>query len=381
MITQQLNNCVANSIAIIDLNKVKENISKINYFIGQACELMPVLKGNAYGHGIVEIAKYITNECKIKKIAVAELKEAVQLRKAGIESMLFILGGIPYNNIQAIVENNVTVPVFTKEFAERLSQASIESDKQIKVHIKIDTGLKRIGVQVGDELQKLIDNIKDLKGIRIEGIFTHFSESEIIDKSFSLKQLQLFNKAIKQVKENGIEIKYCHCANSAAISDIPESHFNLVRPGGLYLGYDPCLGAYNKLGLEFAITWKAWITNVKYVEAEECVGYNRRYKAKSKKKIATLSFGFGDGYFYNLLNRDGEVIIRGKKAPIIGLCMDQAFVDVSSIEDVRINDEAILLGKDADSEINAFDIARKLDCPYVNILCNIGNRVTRQYLR
>lgn len=376
-----MDNYVANSIAIIELNKVKENINKINSYIGQACELMPVIKGNAYGHGMIEIAQYITSECGIKKIAVAQVREAVQLRKAGIDCMLLILGGIPYNNIQAVVENDLVVPVFTKGFAERISEVSIKNNKRTKVHIKIDTGLRRIGVQVGDELQKLIDDIKDLKGIEIEGMFTHFAESEVIDKSFSYKQLKLFNKAIEQMKENDIKLKYFHCANSAAISGIPESHFNLVRAGGLYLGYDPCIGEYNKLGLELAITWKAWVTNVKWVKAGECVGYNRKYMAQRESKIATLSFGFGDGYIQDLLNKGGEVIIGGKKAPIIGMCMDQTFVDVSSIEDVKINDEVTLLGKDGDNEINAFNLAKKLNGTYVYVLCNIGKRVFRLYVK
>lgn len=371
----------ANSIAIIDLAKIQRNINKITTCVGQGCEIMPVIKGNAYGHGMVEVAKYITRECGIRKIAVAQVREAVKLRKAGISCMLMILGGIPYNNIEIAVENDLVMPVFTREFAEKLSKVSIEKNKKTKVHIKIDTGLKRIGVQPGEGLQSLINSIKDLEGIEIEGMFTHLAESEVKDKSFSCKQIELFNKAINQINENGLELKYYHCANSGAISDIPESYYNLVRCGGLYLGYDPSLCECNKLRLELAIEWKAWVTNVKFVEAGESVGYNRRYVAPKRNKIATLSFGFGDGYIQDLLNREGEVIIKGKKVPIIGMCMDQSFVDVSSIEDVQINDEVTILGKDGESEINAFDLGQKLNAPYVYVLSNIGERVARVYIK
>lgn len=376
---RQVDNVIANSIAIIDLPKIKMNIDKINKYIGQGSEVMPVLKGNAYGHGMIEIAKYITKECGITKIAVAQVREAVQLRKAGIDSMIMILGGIPYNNIKAVVEYDLVVPVFTKEFAEMVSEESIKKNKKTKMHIKIDTGLRRIGVQAGKQLQDLIDFIKDLKGIEIEGMFTHFAESEILDKSFSYEQLELFKKAIDQVKENGLELKYFHCANTSAVSSIPESHYDLVRTGGLYLGYDPSEGEYNRLGLEFALTWKSWVTNVKYVEAGESVGYNRRFMAEKRTKVATLGFGYGDGYIQDLINKGGEVIIKGKKVPIIGICMDQTFVDVTSIDGVKINDEVTILGKDGKCEINVFDLAKKINGPYVYVLSNIGKRVLRIY--
>lgn len=370
---------IANSIAIIDLPKIKSNIEKINKQIGQDSEIMSVLKGDAYGHGMIEIAKYITSECGITKLAVAQVREAVQLREAGIDSMIMILGGVPYNNIEEVVEYDLVVPVFTKEFADLISKESIKKNKKTKVHIAVDTGLKRIGVQVGSQLQELIDSIRDLKGIEIEGMFTHFAEAEISDKSFSYKQLELFKEAIKQVEENGLKLKYYHCANTAAISSIPESYYDLVRAGGLYLGYDPCEGEYNKLGLEFALSWKAWVTNVKYVEAGDSVGYNRRFMAKRKTKVATLSFGYGDGYIQDLINKGGEVIIRGQKVPMIGICMDQAFVDVTKIDDVSIGDEVTIIGKDGDAEITVFDLAKKLNGPYVYVLSNIGKRVLRIY--
>lgn len=373
----------ANSVIIVDLKKIKRNVEKIKNHIGPDVELMITAKSNGYGHGLVEPCVYLMKNCNINKFATAMVSEAVQLREAGINCFIMVLGGVPYQAIPTLVEYNLVAPAYDHEFARLLSQESLKQNKVTKVHIKIDTGLRRLGVHVGKELQDLLDYLKTLKGIEIEGAYTHFADPDADDQAFTYRQLDIFNKALEQIKNNGIQLKYIHTANTGATVRCKESYYNLVRPAALWLGYDTSPGEINRLGLEMALTWKTYVTNVLYAEEGDSVSYFNFYVAKKRTKIAILGFGAGDGYVRNLITKNpeknGKVIINGKKVPLIALNMDQAFVDVTDLDDVKINDEAYLLGKVGDEEITAMDLGRIAGTSNGHILCSLGSRPTRIY--
>lgn len=370
---------VCNSYLVVDLKKIKNNITKINKQIGQNCSIMPVLKGNAYGMGLTEIAKYLIEECNINIIANAQVYESLQLRESGIECELFVMGGVPYHNIEIAVEKDIQMPVFNIEFAALVNNEAKKQGKIANLHIKIETGLNRIGVKPGEKTEELIEYLKTLSNIRIKGVYTHFIESEAEDKSYSYKQLKIFKKGLKQIEDSGIKPEYIHTCNAAAVAWFKEAYFNLVRTAGIVLGYDPNIDIKNRLGVESPLTWKAFVTNVKEIKAGEAIGYNRKFTATRKMKVATLSFGFGDGYIRSLAFDGAEVLIKGKRAPLIGICMDQAFVDVSDIDKVSINDEVTILGKDGGEEIDIFEMEKLLGQTYVYPLCMIGQRVKRIY--
>lgn len=373
----------ANSVVIVDLKKIKRNIEKIKNHIGPDVELMITSKSNGYGHGLVEPCVYIRKNCNINKFATAMVSEAVQLREAGIDCFIMVFGGIPYQAIPTAVKYNLVASVYDHEFARLLSKESTKQNKITKVHIKIDTGLRRLGVRVGEELQDLLNYLKTLKGIEIEGAFTHLADPDADDQVVTYRQLDIFNKALEQIKDNDIELKYIHAANTGATVRCKESHYNLVRPAALWLGCDTSPGEVNRLGLETALTWKTYVTNVLYVKKGESVSYSNFYVAKKRTKIAILGFGGGDGYVRDLITRDpeknGKVIINGKKVPLIAMNMDQAYADVTDLKDVKINDEAYLIGKMGDEEITSMDLGKIAGTSNGHILCSIGSRPTKVY--
>lgn len=371
---------ICNSYLVVDLRTIRENITKIRSQIGPDCSIMPVIKGNAYGLGLTEVANYLVNKCGIKIIANSQVSEALQLRKARIGSELFVMGGVPYHNVKEAIEQDIQMPVFTTEFAAMVNDEAKKQNKIANLHIKIETGLNRIGVKPGEKLKELVDYLSVLDNINIKGVYSHFSESEVEDKSHSHLQLDRFKEALKQLEILGIKPDYIHICNSAAAVWFKDAYYNLIRPAGLIFGYDSNVDIKNRLGLETPITWKSFITNIKEVEKDEDVGYNRGFTADRKMKVATLSFGFGDGYIRSLAFKGAYVLLRGKKAPIIGICMDQSFVDISEIEDAAINDEVTLVGKDGDEEIDVLDLANLIGHPYVYPLCMIGQRVKRLYI-
>jgi alanine racemase len=372
---------VGNTYLEVDLRKIKANTEIIKSHIGQSCELMPVIKANAAGMGLEELGLYLTGECDIKTIAVAQVYEAVRLREAGVKSELFVMGGVPYNNIPAAVKHNIQMPVFNNEFAALVNHEAGRQGIKAGLHIKIETGLNRIGVNAGTDLDVLTNYLKGLDNIKITGVFTHLAESDAADKDFSYRQFELFKRALAQLKQKGIVPKYIHVCNSAATVWFEEARYTHVRPGRILYGIDPNADAYNRLGLEVPVTWYAFVTNLKEIDEGDTLGYSRNYKAARPMRIATLSFGYADGYNKNLILKDGYVLIKGEKAPLLDMCMDQSFADVTGIKNIRINDRVTLLGKDGDMEINILDFQRMLGNAYVNAMSTIGERVKRIYIR
>jgi alanine racemase len=376
-----VDHAVGNTYLEVDLKRIKANLKKIEDHIDPGCEVMPVLKANAAGMGIEELGFFLTRECGVKTIAVAQVYEAVRLREAGVRSGLFVMGGVPYHNIPAAVEHDIQMPVYNSEFAVLVNQEAKTRHKKAGLHVKIETGMNRIGVKPGRDLEGLTAFLSGLDGIEIKGVYTHLVESEAVDKGYSHRQHELFKKALVKLKEQGIYPKYIHVCNSAAAVWFKEAHYTHVRPGRLIYGVDPNADKSNRLELEFPVTWYAFVTNVKEIDAGETLGYKRYFKADRRMKVATLSFGYGDGYNRNLVLNGGYVLIKGKRAPLLDMCMDQSFVDVTGINDISLNDRAVLLGREEDKEISLLDFAGMLGEAYANAMSTIGERVRRVYIR
>lgn len=369
-----------NSWVEINFENLAYNVERIKSLLEPNCEIMGVVKSNAYGHGAVEIAKFLINECGISQLALATLCEGIELRNAGINVPLLVFGVIPNLQLEQAVNYDLTIALFRIDTAKNLSEIAKKLDKNAKVHIKIESGLGRIGVRPGEELQELINTIKELSGLDIEGAFTHFSESGAIDKSYTFEQLSKFQDGIRQLQDNDIKPKYLHCANTQAILEVPESHSNLVRAGKAIYGYHGMDHEFSKINLRPILQWKTTIGHIKYVFPGESLGYSRTYTADSKRKIATLPFGFGDGYS-SLLSNKGHVIIKGKKAPVVGrICMDQCLVDVTDIEDVGVGDIVTILGVDGKEKIGVMDLSKLTGLQPTEIVSSIGRRVERTYI-
>lgn len=366
--------------AEINLNNLINNIEEIKKKSHNS-EIIGVVKANAYGHGAVEISKTLLNY-NVKKLAVANIVEAIELRENNIDAPIMLLGISEDYAIDSLIQYNVEPTVSSLKFAKKLNFKAIEMNKEIKIHIAIDSGMGRIGFRNTDSDINDIVNISKLSNLEIESIFSHFSTADSMDKSYSNKQMDIYNSIINRLKEQNIDIEKKNFSNSAAIIDIPESHYNYVRPGIIQYGYYPSNEVNTTdFNIKPVLTWKTRIIHIKEVDENEYIGYGKNYKTTRKTKIATLPVGYADGYSRGLSNK-GKVIINGKLAPIIGnVCMDQFMIDVTDIPDVKLDNEVILLGSDGDVKFDADDMAEILNTISYEILCLIGRRAPRVYIK
>jgi alanine racemase len=372
---------VCNSYMLIDLRKIKQSIEKVKTHIGAGMDILPVLKGNAYGLGLAAVAGFMAEECGIRVFATAQTYEAVKLLDAGIKADFLVMGGVPFHNIQAVVANDIQVPAYNMDFLSLLQKEAKKQGKIAKVHIKIETGLNRIGVKPGRELNELCSALKLLENVCVVGAYTHFSDAEIPDHSITQNQYQIFIQGMAQISSFNFSLSFIHACNSAATTWFQHKSLTHVRPGGLCLGFDPSESSRNILGLEEPLTWRSFVTNVKTIKAGETVGYNRVFMAKDTRRVITMSFGYGDGYNREVAFKGANVLIRGKKAPVIGICMDQTFADVSHIDGVSVNDTVTVIGRDGDEFISVFDLQQQMGQTYMAGITTITDRVKRIYIR
>ena len=350
----------------IDLNNFRYNISKIKEKVGKDTILMPVIKANAYGT-YINTRLDILNEFQI--VAVANVDEGVYLRQLGYQKEIFVLNQPYETEINKIIEYNITVGISSYDFAKVLG----ESGKDVNVHIEIGTGMGRTGVhpyKVEAYINSLAPNI------HIEGIYTHLSSADI-DDDYTKHQLKSFNVAVEKTKEIIGNIKYIHATASNGIVNYPETHFNVVRPGIIMYGYASADDTLEKISLKPVAKLKAKITFLKTVEVGTSIGYSRSYITKKETKVATVPIGYADG-FRRTFSNGWEVLIKGKKVPIIGkVCMDSFMVDVTEIDDVALGDEVIIWDNE---NITLEDLAEKCDTINYEILCTISNRVPRKFI-
>ncbi len=367
--------------ASVNLDAIYDNMKNIKENTKDGTGMIAVIKTDGYGHGAVPIAKTVDE--LVWGYAVATSDEGVNLRTNGVTKPVIILGYTHESQYEKIVENDLRPAIFTFEDAKKLSDVACSESKKAKIHIKIDTGMSRIGFHPDKDSVKVISDISRLPGIEIEGIFTHFYASDETDKTSAYEQYKIFNNIISELEKQGVNIPIKHCSNSAAIIDMPDVNMDCVRVGiALYGMYPSDEVDKTKVKLTPAMELKSHIICLKEVEKGVGISYGATYVTSEKTKVATVSVGYGDGYRRSLSNK-GYVLIRGQKAPILGrVCMDQFMVDVTHIKDVQRGDVVTLLGKDGDMEITAEELAGMAGETFnYEIVCDIGKRIPRVFYR
>ena len=368
-------------LAIIDLDAIAYNMTNIKSKVGKETGIIGIIKADAYGHGSVEISKVIL-ENGADWLAVAVVDEGINLRKNGIAAPILLLGYTPELRLEDVVNNGFIQTVYTYKTAKKLSDVAVRLGKTAVIHIKIDTGMGRIGYRVNEASADEIVKISELPNIEVNGMFTHFSTADEKDKDYTLNQYKKFVQMDALLRERGLEIPIKHAANSAAIMDFDNMMFNMVRPGIILYGAYPS-EEVNKdnLSIKPAMSVKTHVSYVKEVNEGDYISYGRKYQAVGKRIIATIPVGYADG-FIRAYSNGGKVLIKGEYAPIVGrICMDQFMVDVTDIKDVQINDEVVLIGKQGNKEITVDFIASILDTINYEVFCTLSKRVPRQYIQ
>ena len=343
----------------VNLDAIAQNVRNIKKLIGEKKELMAVVKGNAYGHDILEITSVVLNN-GATRLAVARLEEGIFLRKAGITVPILVLGLTLEQQVELLVSYNITPTVCKYETIEKLSKFAVKEDKTVKVHIKVDTGMGRIGILPHDSL-RFIKRIRALKNVEIEGIFTHFSIADEKDKTYTEKQFRKFMEVLTVLEKEGIRIPVNHVGNSATLLDLPHMWLDLVRPGISIYGLYPSTEVQKTIKLIPAHSFRTRIVFLKELSAGEYISYGRTYTTtKRRTKVASLPVGYADGY-NRLLSNQGQALVRGKRVSVIGrVCMDQTMIDVTDLPQVEVGDEVVLWGRQGQEEITVEEIAEKI---------------------
>lgn len=368
-------------LAIVDLDAIASNIKNIRAKVDKNSGIIGIIKADAYGHGSAETAKVLLDN-GADWLAVAVVDEGLNLRKNGITAPILLLGYTPELRLNDVINNGFIQTVYSYDTAKKLSDAASALGKKAVIHIKIDTGMGRIGYRVNEESADEIVKISKLPNIDVNGMFTHFSTADEADKSYTLEQYNKFVKMNDMLEERGLHIPVKHAANSAAIMDFDNMMFNMVRPGIILYGAYPSDEVKKEnLSLSPAMSIKTHVSYVKDVNEGDSISYGRKYTAPSKRRIATIPVGYADG-FIRAYSKGGKVLVRGEYAPIVGrICMDQFMVDVTDIDGVEVNDEVVLMGRQGDKEITADFIASVLDTINYEVFCTLSKRVPRQYIQ
>ncbi|MCG8539600.1 MAG: alanine racemase [Clostridia bacterium] len=363
----------------INLDNLAHNIREVKRIVKPGTLITAVIKADGYGHGAVQIAKTLI-ENGADRLAVATLSEAIQLRRRYENIPILILGYTPNDSGELVIKHNIIQTIYSYKQAYHYSQKSKELDDKVKVHIKIDTGMSRLGMKANKETVKTIKEISNLPNLSIEGIFTHFAVADEADKEFTYGQVEKFKSLCDALENENVNIPIKHVSNSGAIIDLPDMNYNMVRAGIMLYGLYPSNEVdKKKVDLKEVMSLKARISHVKEIETGVGVSYGLIYKASKKTKIATLPIGYADGYT-RLLTGKARAIIKGKKVPVVGrICMDQCMVNVTGL-DVNIDDEVILFGSDGKNYITIDDMAQSLGTINYEIVCMISKRVPRVYL-
>lgn len=359
--------------AEVDLHQLRRNLEAIIARAGGPGRVMPVVKANGYGHGAVACSQ-VAVEAGCSRLAVAILDEALELRRAGLSCYIQVLGYTPPEHVAQAVSAGVCVTLFDAEVARSLDRAAREQGRRAVAHVKVDTGMSRIGVRPGPELESLAKLLRQLDAVEVEGVFTHFASADS-DPEFTRAQLGAFRDALCIMEAAGLHPAVRHTANSAAILDFPETHQDLVRPGLILYGYYPSEDATRQPQIGPCLSWYSRASLVKTIPAGTGVGYGRSFIATRPTRVATLPVGYADGYPRALSHR-GHVLFDGRPAPILGrVCMDQIMVDVTDLPGVKTGSTATILGPGLDAD----DLAGMVGTIAHEILTGIGPRVPRVY--
>lgn len=366
--------------AAIDLTAVEENVRQIKAHLSSGVKIIPVVKMDGYGHGAVEIAELLEEDETVWGYAVATVEEACELRRSGRKKPVLVLGAVFPEQWETMLEYRIQATVFEERTAAGMSELAVKKNTVFPIHIKIDTGMNRIGIRAEEQAAEQIRKIASLPGIRTEGIYTHFARADEEDKTAAHKQAERFFKVVEQVKAGIGSDLLIHCANSAAIMDLPQYNMDAVRAGIILYGLLPSdqVNTENFL-LSPVLSLKSTVTYVKELKQGDEVSYGGTFRAKQPMRIATIPVGYGDGYPRSLSNK-GYVLIDGKKAPVCGrICMDQFMVDVSHIPSAKAGSEVTLIGKEKGAQITVQELSELCGRFNYEFVCNLGKRIPRVF--
>lgn len=361
--------------AKINLDALHANMQAMYGNLKAGTKMFAVIKTDAYGHGAVPLARELEGLDYLFGFCVATVEEGVELRRAGIQKPILILGYTFPQQYETIVGENLSPSVFTYEMAEKLSAQGVAQNKDVTIHIAVDTGMSRIGYYVNEKNAKEVARISKLPHIIMEGIFTHFAKADELDKTFANHQLEEFKQMIGLCEQEGVSFHYRHCSNSAGIVEMPQANMELVRAGITLYGLWPSDEvARDIIPLRPLLSLKSHISYLKSLPKGRSVSYGGTYTAETDRVVATIPVGYGDGYPRSLSNK-GQVLIRGKRCPILGrVCMDQFMVDVTELPDAAIGDEVTLIGRDKEEEITAEELGSLSGRFNYELVCDLSSR-------
>lgn len=365
----------------IDTKAIRHNFLEVKRLVGSQTKIMAVVKADAYGHGAFQVGK-VCLEAGADRLAVANLQEAIMLRKQGITCPIMVLGWTPPENYQQALDNEIILTMYDVHEAEQLNALAESRGEKALIHLKIDTGMSRLGLVANEDNIKQAAIIMGLSFVNVEGIYTHFSKADEKDKAYSHWQLNRFLDFTAKLEENtGRKIPLKHAANSAAIIDLPEAHLDLVRPGIILYGLKPSSEVdLSRIDLRPAFSLKARVTRVAKFPPGTQVSYGGIFTTQRETLVASLPLGYADGYT-RLLTGKAEVLGKGQRLPVIGkICMDQCMIDITDSPEIKKGDVVILIGKGEKDEITVDEIAYKLGTINYEVICMFSSRIPRVYI-
>ena len=378
--------------AEIDLKAIAHNLRELRRVTNPRARMMAVVKADGYGHGAREVARQALDH-GAELLGVARIEEALSLRRAGISAPVLIFGFTPAGLLHQLIHLDLTQTVYSLESARAVSEPGAAIGKRVKVHVKVDTGMGRLGMlccsgrtnalpgQSPQGVLEEIESILRLPGLEVEGLYTHFAGADLSDKSYAKEQLERFLSLCEGLRRNGIEFRFRHAANSAALIDMPESHLDLVRPGISIYGLDPSDHVNReRVDLKPAMALKARIIQLKDVSAGFKVSYGMTYETREPTRIATIAIGYADGLRRALSSR-GHALAGGRRVPIVGrVCMDLTMLDVGGSSGLHVGDEVVLFGRQGDESISVDEVASELGTIHYEVVTTVSGRVPRVYL-
>ena len=369
--------CSHTTTAEVDLGALVYNYHQLRQCASPSVKFLAVVKADAYGHGAIPVSKKL-EELRVDFLGVARVQEGIELRNGGIKKPILVLSGIYQEEVEEVLDYKLTPMVYRLEIAEALSAAAGKRGKKVPVHLKVDTGMGRIGV-LAEEAPAFANRVRQFENLEIEGIASHLSTADEGDSAFAAQQLKRFSRTIEEMKRLDIDPPFCHIANSAALVNLPAAHFTLVRPGIMLYGSYPSASLKDKISLRQVMSWKSHIADLKKLPAGYPISYGRTFITQRPSLIAAIPVGYADGYNRLFSNR-GEVLIKGMRAPVAGrVCMDWTMADVTDITGVEVGDEVVLMGSQSGQEITPEEMGGWIGTIAYEILCSVGKRVSRIY--
>ena len=369
--------------AEIDLTAFRHNLQNLRKYLDPQTRIMAIVKADAYGHGAVSCARIAVESGAANYLGAGVIEEGIELRENGLNAPILLLGSIFPDEAEDLVRHNLATILCTQPLAQALSKEAEKQDKTVSVHIKVDTGMNRLGISP-ENLPTLLDQVRNLKNLKIEALSTHFSSADDEDLSVTQAQLEKFQTALTILQKEGVHTPIVHCANTSALFKFPESHFNMVRPGLILYGVlpSPSLRPVIDQGenpFQPVMQWKSQIILLKPIAKNQPVSYSGSFTTQRDSLIATLPIGYADG-LHRMLSNKMDVLIRGRRAPQVGnICMDMILIDVTDIPDVQAGDEVVIFGRQGDEMISVEELAVKGKTIPYEILCSVSKRVPRIY--